>query len=421
MIFLDEKKKIVLSNFFYLGLLQGFNSILPLLTLPYLFRVLGPEYFGLVAFATATMTYFNLFVDYGFNLTGTNQISKSRNDNEKINQIFNAILAIKLLITFVCFVVLALIIFLVGNYYEYKFFYFIAFGSVVGQAITPVWFFQGLESMRYITLLNIFSKIIFTVCVFIFVNSKSDYWMVPLFNSLGFLVSGLISLAVVYFCFKVRFISSSITELKKQFSGGFHVFISSISVSLYSNSILIFLGFFCGNSSVGFFSVADKIVQGVKGIYQPLSLAIYPYLAIKFNQNNTDVRVTIKNMLFLFGVPMFFLCCCLFVFSGDIVNILFGYGSYQTILMLRVMAFLPFLGVLSNIFGVQAMLNLGYKVEFTKILMTAAFFGVFGSFVFIPRFGGDGASYVLLAVELFVTLKMAHFVFKTIKYGIRDV
>lgn len=405
----SEEKKRLVSNIFFLGGLQGANYILPLLTIPYLVRVLGPDYFGLLAFATATVAYFIIITDYGFNLSATRQVSIFREDLVKVNQIYSAVLIIKLGLMVFSLMLMSLMVFSFEKFSQNWEVYFITFGMVLGQAIFPVWLFQGMERMKYITYLNIVSKVFFTVCIFIFVHDESDYWVVPLLNSLGFIVVGIWSLILVRYRFHVRFSMQPVRVLKEQLYEGMHVFFSSIAISLYTISIIFILGLFSNNVIVGYFSVAEKIIQAVKGINAPIAQAIYPLMSKKTHFNKQAGLAFIRRVTALVGSVMFILSLMLFVFAESIVILVLGDQYQESILLLRIMAFLPFIIALSNIFGIQTMLNLGYKQDFAKILTVAAVIGVGLSFSLVPSYEGVGAALTLLFTEIFVTIAMYAF------------
>lgn len=401
-----EENKRLLTNILSLGMLQGVNYILPLLTLPYLARVLGPEYFGLLAFSTATISYFMLITDYGFNLSATQQISIHRDNKDKINEIFSSVIIIKIVLMVVSFIIMSVLVLNVERFSQYWAVYFITFGTVIGQVIFPVWFFQGMERMKYITYLNISAKFFFTICIFIFVQEREDYLMVPFLTSLGFLVSGVFSLFLVRKKFLVQFKWQSMAVIRKQLSEGFHIFLSSMSISFYTISTTFFLGVFTNNVIVAQFATVDKVVQAAKGLYAPVSQAIYPLISKKIHEDKLSGLNFIRKITWVAGTGMFFVSTLLFVLADPIVSLLLGDQYQESTLLLKIMAFVPFFVTLSNIYGIQTMLNLGYKKEFNRIIGVVAFFGVSLSLFLVPKYEGVGTAVTLFVVEAFVALSM---------------
>jgi len=401
-----EEKKRLTSNIFSLSVLQGANFILPLLTVPYLVRVLGPEYFGLLAFATATIMYFMLITDYGFNLSATRQISIRRDDKDKVNEIFSSVMMIKTALMIISFGLMSLLVFSFEKFSQHWEVYFITFGMVLGQVLFPVWLFQGMERMKYITYLNIGAKAFFTVCIFIFVQEPSDYLLVPLLTAMGFIVAGVWSQYLVRKQFGVQLEWQTIKTIQFQLAEGWHVFFSSMAISLYTISTTFILGLFTNNTVVGYFAAADKIVQAIKGLYQPISQAIYPLIGKKIHEDKQAGLAFIKKTTWIVGTGVLVISAILFLLAEPIVNLLLGEQYQQSILLLKIMAFLPFIIALSNMFGVQTMLNLGYKQAFSRILVVAALLGVGLSFVLVPLYEGLGTAVTLLAIELFVAIVM---------------
>ena len=147
--FQSRDAKRLISNFFALSVLQGVNYILPIITLTYLIRVLGAKYFGLLSFANATVVYLEIISNFGFNLTATREISIYRNDKKSVTEIFSAVMIIKFLLLIACLVLLCILVFIFEKFSHNWEIYFFTFGTVVGQVLFPVWFFQGMERKKY--------------------------------------------------------------------------------------------------------------------------------------------------------------------------------------------------------------------------------------------------------------------------------
>lgn len=407
-----EKYGSFLSNVFSLSLLQGANYLLPLLTIPYLVRVLGVEYYGAVAFAAAMMTYFTLLTDYGFNLSATRQISINRDSADQVSKIYSAVMMVRAILLVVsillCSVAVMLFDKLRSDYLLYIFSFFIVFG----QFLFPVWLFQGLEIMKYIAILNIISKAIFTVMIFLFVNHQDDYLLVPMLTSVGAIVAGLLAQFFIITRLKIQFRLPTFADIRHQFLDGWHIFFSSASISIYTVSTTFILGVFSSNQAVGYFAAADKIVQAIKGLYQPISQAMYPLVSKRISEHKASGVQFLRRIAIALSAFMLIICSLVYCYSDVIVDIVLGDEYAESEVLLRVMAFLPFIIVLSNMFGVQGMVNLNMKVQFSRILMMAAMAGVVLSLLSVPVYGAMASALISLIIEIFVTLTMAIYLWR---------
>jgi PST family polysaccharide transporter len=368
--------------------------------------VLGPEYFGLLAFATATVTYFILITDYGFNLSASRQISIHREDSEKINQIFSSVMIIKIALLIFSAIAVGMTTLFIDKFRENWMLYWVVFGMVIGQVLFPTWLFQGLERMKYIAYLNIGSKTIFTICIFIFVETKEDYLLVPFYNSLGLIISGLLAQYIVLNNLKIYFKRQKWDSIKYQIANGWYIFISTISSSVYNVSVTFILGIFTSNIVVGYFAAASKLIEASKGVYGPVLQALYPYIG-KLIKNDKQKGLEFINLVTRrLGGLTFIISIILIIFSEFIVNLILGPKYQESVLLFAIMAPLPFLISLSNIFGIQTMLNLGCGRDFSIIIILAAAISIVLSFIFIPTYGALASSVIMVIVELLIVIAM---------------
>jgi len=400
------EKKVLVGNFFSLSFLQVTDYILPLITLPYLVRVLGPDKFGLVAFARAFIYYFIILTDYGFNLSATKEISINRENKDKIANIFSSVLVIKLCFLAVSFLVLTGLVFSVPKFKSDWLIYVFTFGMVIGNALLPIWFFQGIEKMKYITFLNITAKLIFTVLIFVFIKETQDYIYVPLINSLGFLIAGISGLWIVRRGFKIRFYRPDLESIKYQLKEGWHIFISGVSVSLYTTSNVFILGLFTNNAIVGYYSAGERLIRAVQKLLSPLSNAVYPYISKLASQSREKTLNFIRKLIILVGSGSFIVSLAIFMLAAFISNRILGQQYKESIIVLRILAFVPFLTSLNTIFGTQTMLPFNLKAALSKIFISAGIINVILVLLLTPVYKHIGVCVAVLFTEFFITAIM---------------
>lgn len=314
----SEDKKRLFGNFLSLSGLQIFTYILPLVTLPYLVRVIGVEKYGLVMFAQSFIMFFNILVDYGFNLSATREISVNRDDKNKITEIYSSVMTIKLLLLAVSFIVLCLLVFSIDKFAPDAEIYLLTFLMVVGQALFPIWYFQGMERMKYITIINIFSKVIFTVAIFGFVQKESDYWLVPVLNGLGVCVGSIYALWLIRTSFKQKLEFQSFNKITTHFKDSTQFFLSRVGASAYTSANVFILGLVTSNAMVGYYSIAEKLYGAIQGLYGPIAQSLYPYIAKERN-------VTLFKKIFIFIVCLNTLGMTFLFFADELIfKILFG-------------------------------------------------------------------------------------------------
>lgn len=413
-----KNNKTLFKNFSYLAILQALNILLPLITLPYLLITIGAEFLGLIAFASAVISYLNIITDFGFNITATREISIHRTNTKKINEIFSSVMTIKLFLTICCFIILLLFVFLIPKLHENWEIYILTYGIVLGQVFFPVWFFQGIEEMKYITFLNVISKLIFTISIFIFVKTQEDYLLVPLLNSLGFIVVAIYSFIIITKRFKVKFNLKNTKTVKKYYKKSWYVFISNIAVSLYTTSTLVFLGFFANNTIVGYYSIADKLINAIKQLSTPITQALFPYISRKIEDSvNSGLRI-IQNVAVILSLGSFLLFVFIFYFSDEILFVLFENEAKQSVVIFKILSLTTFLVVIDGIFGTLLMLTFNKNKEYSRIILKAGILNIILLLLLVPNYLGIGAAVAVLIVEIYITIS---FVVFTQKNGLKII
>jgi len=402
----------LIQNFTSLSILQIANFLFPLIVLPYVVRVLGPAKYGLINFAAAFIAYFNLISDYGFNLSGTKEISIIRDDKEKLSKTFSTIITIKLLLSIFSFLIFIVIVYFIPFFKNNWEVYVLSYGFVIGGVLFPGWFYQGIEQMKYITIIQVVIRSIVTVLIFILIKEESDYLLLVLLNSIAQIMIGIFGVVIVLLKFQVRFKLPSLEEINIQLKSGWNIFQSMIAINIYTTSNTFILGLFASEAVVGYYAAADKIRLAFQGIQSVLSQTVFPYVNSLVKESYEKYILFIKRLMKLEFVIGFSISLFLFIFPYQITDLLLGEKFAESGDLLRIISILPLLGSLNNVFGIQIMLPLGYDKAFNNVISYSALLHIIMLIILVPKYLAVGTTVSAVITEFIVTIFIIWFVRK---------
>lgn len=387
----------------WLYALLGLNYLIPLAVLPYLVRVLGIERYGLLAFAQAVAGYFVIFTDYGFNLSATKQVARLQNDREQVARVFWSVMTIKIAFMVVGVVLLAIVVAVVPRFRPDAVVYGLAYAAVIGTVLFPVWLFQGMEEMRHISVVSGIAKLLSAVLLFVFVHRPSDYLLTLAIQSGGLLIAGIAGFRKAIVHFDLAYYRPSASDLASALREGWHLFLSTAAISLYTNTNVILVGVLAGNTQAGYFGAADKLIRAVTGCVTPISQALFPHVNTLAAQcSMTATRFLSRSLKWMAGLT-FVPSAVLLLFARQVAQLCFGAIGHESVLVIQWIAFLPFLISLSNIFGIQSMIPFGLERQFSRILIISGFLNVAMAVPLIHWFAAEGAAASVLITETVVT------------------
>ncbi|MCB1196069.1 oligosaccharide flippase family protein [bacterium] len=369
------------------------------------------EKFGIVSFAQAFIQYFIIATDYGFNLSAPREISIHHKDPHKISEIFSSVMILKLFFLFISILILLSVICIIPKFQEDSNIYLFSFGMVAGYILFPAWFFQGMEKMGYITTLNIIAKLIFTISIFIFVRSESDYYKVPLINSLGFITTGIIALWIVFKTFRVKLQFPDTTILISHLKNSFYFFLSRISVSIYTISNTFILGLLTTNTLTGYYEAANKLIKAVSALNQPIVNAIYPYMC---RTKNKSFYKKIFSGWVSIGI-----CIFIITFFGNyyIISTVYGSNFGQTAQILRFLSIQFPLVFTSVLLGLPFLAAFGYTKFFNFTVVFGSIWHILALCIIIPIMKAYQEAGIYLLV--FVTILTETIILLARVYGVR--
>lgn len=388
-------------------MLQIANFGLPLVTLPYLTRVLGLESFGLVVLVQAVLQYFVLLTGWGFSWSATRKLSAHRAEQSVVDDIYSATWAAQWLLLAGSACVLLLATVFLSTVRQHASLYAWGFTAVLGNVLFPVWLLQGLEKIKAVAIAQLLARVSILPAYFLFIHETDDaIWVIAL-NGGAPVLAGFFTLYWIYRTGIARWKTPSFKRVLAELCESAMIFSSQTWISLYTTTIPIILGAVAGTAAVGIFNLADKFRSAGTAVLAPLSTALFPRLSYLFEHDQPQARHLLRKS----GIVLITCAAAgglVLYFGANLIISMFGGFAFQaSASVLRWLSPLPLIIVLSNIFGVQIMLPLKKHKAFSLILATAGAISLLIMTPLIAWKGAQGAAITILITELCVTVGMA--------------
>lgn len=323
---IKKEDKVLFFNTVMLYIMMASTFIFPLLTFPYLTRVLGTENYGVVVLSNAVMQYFQLLIDFGFILSGTAICSKERNNKEKLQRIVSSIVYGKLLLSLIGLIIVIIISFALNLFEGKELFIICSYIPLILTSFVPDYLFRGIEKMGIITFRTIVSKFVYTFLIFLLVKQPTSYFYIPFSLFVSNLIIVIWSWSYIVKKLNIRLIVVKFNEIIHHLKESSTFFASRIATTVYSASNIFVLGLYGYNDTeLGIYGASNTLINYGKSMFSPIADSLYPYMV-----KNKNYKLVKKIICVL--VPAIIVGCIVLFFISDLfITIMCGKDYLDTV------------------------------------------------------------------------------------------
>lgn len=409
-----EKKNRLHENIFSMVTLRGIEYLLAFLLVPYLMRTLGPARYGSIAFMQGIVSYLALVINYGFNLMAPRDIALA--DIDRLSKVFSCYFWATFFLWLGSSSLFGLGYGVFCIIFQERLdvpLFFSCYMTTIGLVVFPIWFFQGVQQMRYITLLNLTGRIIMVTLMFCFICSPDDYVLAAFLQSCTPVFAGILSWNVIRKGWSGILCRPVLEDILEAYKMGWNYFLSGLAFNLYTTSDIVILGALTNSTIVGYYSGAYKLIVCIRRGISAVTDAIYPYISQQFKESKVMAERFLRKQLISYLIGGFLGGFAIFFFSPTIVPWLLGSKYISSIRVLQVMSFVPLIVAVSSIFGHETMLPLGMQQPYSRILIAASVLNLILIVPCIVWKKAIGVAICSVVTETFIMLVMGWVLWKS--------
>lgn len=395
-----ENNKVIIENFSFLSILQVSNLLIFFLLIPFLFRILGKEYYGIVIFAQTIAIYFSIIINFGFNATGTRDVAIHRQNPERISEIVSTVLILKFSILIAMFFVLSMLIGFIPLLKSHPLIFFLSMLACLSDALFPIWYFQGIERMKYITFINVTTRLCSAVLLFIFIKKPDDYVLVPLILGIGTVSGASVGLYILFKVHQIKFLLIPLQKLRDCIKNNIPLFISNVSSHIYVNANKLIVGSFLGMQEVAIYDIVDKIVNLLKVPAFMIGQTLFPHIS-----KTKDLHFLKRAIGFVF-ILFLIIYMGVYLSASPLIKLFTGEINPLTVNLLKLLS-LSILPISLSLFLAELILvPFGFFKDYTKMRTSSLFIylAIIIGLFFTHQVGLFQLVFTIIFVEVFVVI-----------------
>ena len=374
------------------------NFLIPLIIFPYASRVLGPEGLGKVEFANSIVSYFILFTALGIPTYGMREIARIRDDEHLRSKTVQELALILTITVLFGYIIFFLLIRFIPHFYEQRILFFIVAPTIFLSDFSFEWFYQGIENQTYITIRYIITKVIQTICIFLFIKQENHFYRYAA------ILVGMNSIATIFNLIHlrnfIRFVPIRETRPFRHFKQIVIIFASIVAVNIYMHLDVTMVGFIVGEEYVGLYTAANRLVRIIISLATALSAVIIPRLENCLKKGDEESYKKYLNIslhyILMIAIPCFLGVQAL---ANDIILIFAGTKYLSSIKTIRILSPIIFIVPLAYFTGLQILYPRRMEWKYTLAVSIAAVINALCNALLIRYFEQNGAAIGTLIAE----------------------
>ena len=407
------KFKGILKSLASLLSLQLVTMIAPLVVIPFIARSLNPEGLGVIAFFQAISTYVMLLCEFGTEFSGTRYIASNRENKEKISNRFYSIFALKIVVSalIILFSIVPFVFFEIINGYPVVYFLSVTMGVVQGLSLN--WYFQAIDQLPKVSLIEIILRFLIVLFVTYFVNTLGDIYLYFLINIIFLAINLFLSYWIAtkeLYCFDLKKIT-----IKDVFFDGYKIFVYKVVSTLYSSGNTIVLGSLVQVTYAGYYAYAEKIILALRGGLGTFVRVLFTRINSILPVSKSKAKNEFINSSLLFFILNLAIAIGVSYYSNEIVLVIFGKGYDEVGNLLSYMSYLLPVKSLSIVISTLWLIPNGYEGILGKIISASVVIHMPVMIYLIQEYQHYGALAALFFTEIIIALVMFYFYFKVSK------